>query len=112
MKEYKCPNCGATINRATMTCEYCGTKFREENSNSVVVLRPGVHVLGCSRILRNEMAYVIGEEKASEYVLHEIAREMAECIIPFLDIKAVNEPITNSTKIVTRLRVVEPTYTF
>ena len=31
MKNFKCPNCGAKINRNTLKCEYCGSEYTQES---------------------------------------------------------------------------------
>ena len=39
MKNFKCPNCGAKINRNTLKCEYCGSEYTQES-----LLKPNSNV--------------------------------------------------------------------
>lgn len=117
LKPLVCTQCGGTINRATYTCEYCGTKFKEDSPNIVhmVSIRQDVKVIQSQRILDDEMIHVMGSKDASEYVLKQMAAEMAEILIPMMDVKVCRDEldfIRNTHTVKARLRVVEPTYTY
>ena len=116
LKPLICPQCGGTINRSKRKCEYCGTQY-DLGYDDVLhfeVLQPGTHVLGSQAIMTDEMIQVMGSKKASEYILRRMAEEMAEQLIPFMDVKTELDPVYPwaGTKIRARLRVIDPTFRF
>ena len=115
LKPYICTQCGGKVNRATLVCEMCGTQFKEDRSEEMVtrlaVTRPGVVTLG--RTLRVDKFYLTHDPKAlSEYAIKMMAREFAECIVPYLDVRVEDNPSDFSYIMRGRLRVVEPEYLF
>ena len=112
LKPYICPQCGGKVNRATLICEMCGTQFHEVAPNGIIIARPGVHVLGVNRVINDEMFYLHNPQELSEYILKDMAREFASCILPFLDVRSEQNPCRNQTILSARLRVVEPTFRF
>ena len=117
LKPLICPQCGATINRETYVCEYCGTKFKKDyemmSPFAVEILQPGTRVLRSQAIMTEEVVRVLGSKEASEFIIKQMAREMAEQIAPFMDVE-IRRSDTNpfDTKVNARLRVLEPTYRF
>ena len=112
MKPYICPQCGGTINRVKMVCEYCGTQFREEhNEIRVVAYNPRVHTLGANVTIPKEYA-IRSPKEMSEYAIRRLAQEFADGIAQFMEIKATNEPITNSVEFRARLRVLDSGFRF
>ena len=117
IKPLVCPQCGGPINRSKNICEYCGTQFKNDEYGPVrmEIIRPGVKVIQSQRILTDEMIMYMGSKEASEYVLKQMAEEMAEHLIPMMDVQTCKEEediFRRETRIRARLRVVEPTYTF
>jgi len=112
LKPYICPQCGGKVNRATLVCEMCGTQFREDAPYKLIIERPGVRVLGISRVIDNEMMRHGDPQELSEYVLREIARDFTSCIMPFLDVRSEQDQYKDQTILSARLRVVEPTFRF
>lgn len=116
LKPLICPQCGGTINRTRRKCEYCGTEYDLGNDTILhfEALHPGTHVLGSQATMTDEMVRVMGFEKASEYILRRMAAEMAEHLIPLMDVKTELDPVYpwRGRKIQARLRVIDPTYRF
>ena len=116
LKPLICPQCGGTINRSSRKCEYCGTEYDlgYDNVLHFEALHPGTHVLGSQAIMTDEMIIGMGLEKASEYVLREMAKEMAMNLIPFMDVKTESDPLDpwGGRKIQARLRVIDPAFRF
>lgn len=112
MKPYICPQCGGQVNRAKMICEYCGTQFREErNEIKVVAYNPLVHTLGANVILDREMAKLSPKE-AAEMAIKHMANQFAEGIAQFMEVRTIEEPITDTVRFSARLRVLESGYKF
>lgn len=112
MKPYICPQCGGQVNRAKMVCEYCGTQFQEENRGiKIVAYHPGVHTLGANVTVPKEYA-TLSPKEASEMAIRRLVNEFADGIAQFMEVKATNEPITDSVEFRARLRVLDSGYRF
>lgn len=116
LKPLICPQCGGTINRSRRKCEYCGTEYDlgYDNVLHFEALHPGTHVIQSQAIMTDEMIGIMGFEKASEYILRRMAAEMAEKLIPMMDVKTELDPVNPwcGSKIQARLRVIDPTFRF
>ena len=113
LKPYICTQCGGRVNRATLTCEMCGTTFKEDiPEQRIVVERPGVHFLRSQMAIDKEMYIALGATQASEYVIRRMANQMAEIIIPFMDVMTMEDPICHQTLIRSTVRVLEPKFRF
>ena len=117
MKAYICTRCGGSVNRVTHTCEYCGTKYKEDNHipNMVqmVVDRPGVQVLGVTRSIDWETKrYVRDPHIMSEMVMKDICNELSRCIAPFLEVITEEDPMRMRTNVMAKLRVVDKNHVF
>lgn len=112
-----CPQCGAAINRKTYVCEYCGTKFKKDeemiNPFAIEILQPGTRVIQSQCVMTEEVVRMMGSKEASEFVIKQMAKEMANQIAPFMDVE-ISRSDRNpfDTKVRARLRVLEPTYRF
>lgn len=113
LKPYICTQCGGQVDRVTLTCTMCGTQFKEENDTiKVMFYKPGVHVLGASRIIDNEMLRYLGAEKTAEIVMDDVVKELAKCIAPFVDVRQEDMPATMQKVVRARIRVLDRTFTF
>lgn len=116
LKPLICPLCGGTINRSNKKCEYCGTEY-DLGYDTVLhfeALHPGTHVLQSQALMTDDMLQVMGLKVASEYILREMAEEMASKLIPFMDVQTEADPLYpfGGRKIRARLRVIDPTFRF
>ena len=107
LKPLICPQCGGTINRARMVCEYCGTTFKDENNEiRVVAYRPGVHVLSSSVAIPKE--YIVREpEEMAKYAIEQMAKKYANGIAQFMDVRTTEEPFDDTVVFHSRLRVLD-----
>ena len=115
LKPYICPQCGGQINRATHVCEYCGTKFQQEYADYVprfVIERPGTQVLRAARIIDHDFAEHMGPEEVSAYAVKDIARQLASCLAPYMDVKTETDPRMRQTRITGTVRVLDPQFRF
>ena len=113
LKPYICTQCGGKVNRATLTCEMCGTTFKETpEPMKIVVDRPGVHVLSARQIVDGELLQTLGLKATSEMCIHHLAEQFADVIAPFMSVETERHPFENQTMMTARIRVVEPSYRF
>ena len=106
MKELKCPNCGAPINRATLRCDYCGAVF-ESGMNSIVyqVEHPKIIPLKWVMKVDNEIAKMDGYER---YLVNHMAYSLANQIVKYMEIATQDDPMRNQVTVCGRVRVVPP----
>ena len=115
MKAMTCTQCGGQINPASMKCEYCGTSYkRDEGLPRIIVHRPGVQVLqGEARVSHDFIEYArIDDKEIGRMVRGDIARGMAEELTNFMDVQTRYDPMTDSTVIRGRVRVLPSDYLF
>ena len=106
MKQLKCPNCGAPINRATMRCEYCGAVFKEDLDRQIFMIEnPKIVTLGAEVVLDNQLAMYDGCE---QFAMNRLTEKLAEGISKFMDVTIQEHPRINSTVISGRVRIVPP----
>lgn len=90
MKEaYICDRCGGHINRATMQCEYCGTRFREENDNVIRIetFRNPVREFSVKAVIPDFYVREMGCEAASRICMNELTQKMAECLPQLMNVR-------------------------
>ena len=114
LKPYICTQCGGNVNRATLVCEMCGTRFKDVSESGIariVVSRPGVVTLGQSISVDLEDMQRNPKE-ISEYAMRRLAGVFAECIAPYMDVEMENRPEYHSTTIRAKVRLLKPDYRF
>lgn len=113
LKPYICTQCGGRVNPETLTCEMCGTKFKQNKEYMpLIVEQPGAHTLCMRQELRNEMIEVLGLKEASRRAIEHMALEFADSIAPFMSIKTEHDPYRGSTVMRGTIRVLDPDYRF
>lgn len=106
MKELKCPNCGAPINRASMRCEYCGAVFKETEFNNIICLEhPKVMTLGCEMRIDRITAKHPGIEN---YIKDGIAYQLAKKVADVMEMAMEEDYQRDEVLIHGRVRVVKP----
>lgn len=108
MKELKCPNCGAPINRATMRCDYCGSVFeRDHNFYERIIQVENPKIIPVKTIARvdKRVAMMDGYE---EYLVKEMAYTLAEKMAEFMDVTLQDDPMRDEVVACARVRVVPP----
>ena len=118
--KYVCECCGGKVNRATMTCEYCGTQYKEDPRRDGIIrletFRNPVHTyVKLAKIPKEEimrMSDAMRVESATryvtDYVMREMARQFAECIMQDISMEYQNDTFTNQYIARGTLKVVSP----
>ena len=76
LKPYVCTQCGGRVNRSTLTCEMCGTHFKDVSTPEfvrIVVDKPGVHVLKSTMAMDKYMANELGAIELSRIVIERMS---------------------------------------
>lgn len=106
MKELKCPNCGAPINRASMRCEYCGAVFKEAEPNNILyVEHPKVMALGCEMRIDRREARI---PQIEMYIKDSIAYQLAKKVADVMEITMEDDYQRDAVLVHGRVRIVKP----
>lgn len=82
-----CPNCGAPVNPRRMTCEYCGTRVKQDlETFRIVVDRPGVHVLQARFVIDDAVMHAITPQEASKIAIEQMAHKLSDGIAQFMTV--------------------------
>ena len=119
IKAMTCANCAGTINRATMTCEYCGTKYEglyadgmlhcvvEHQSSPVKILKLETSIP--EELLRPDS---LARESVADFAMGNIRDQLAKALEDCMEIE-MHYDIRQMRQIITaRVRVLEPNYRF
>lgn len=107
--KYKCSCCGGNINRATMTCEYCGTQYKKEHENVVRVetFQNPVRTLACKRLLDREVL-MTNPQEYSEFAIRSLAGQFAEAIAPYMYLESSLDYETGRIVMDAKIKIIEP----
>lgn len=106
MKELKCPNCGAPINRETMRCDYCGAVFKRAFNTIVYqVENPKIVPLKTVMKVDDELTTMDGYER---YLVDEMAYSLAKQVANYMDVTIQHDPRNCQVTARARVRVVPP----
>ena len=108
--KYKCSCCGGNLNRATMTCEYCGTRYEEEHGNVIRIetFQNPVRTLKSYFELSDRYMLINNPREYSEYAIKTMARQFAEAIAPFMNVEYSFEPCMDITRLSATIKIIEP----
>lgn len=114
MKPMICECCGASINRKRMICEYCGTSYKDDSIQRIMVenYQNPCRVLASRIEIPIDQIKIIGSEKASDFAVKQLSRNLAEAIAPLMTLEAEYHPMTNAQIVTAKVRIVEPEYMF
>lgn len=118
IKAMTCANCAGTINRATMTCEYCGTKYHLDDGG----MRPLIieHQTSPVRVFKMETSIPeellrpdsLARESVADFAMENIRDQLAKALEDCMEIE-MHYDIRQMRQIITaRVRVLEPNYRF
>ncbi len=112
MEKYVCDCCGGTINPLTMTCEYCGTKYKRDddwakpirietyqNPVRTYTARVGIDAYD----VRNNDPEII-----SRIAVEELSRELSKVIAPNMVIESQRDIRYGGYNIYGTIKVVTP----
>lgn len=114
MKALTCTQCGGTINKEKMRCEYCGTKYTAEWElpHPVIRMEPaGVQVLRTKTVIDRKMMHR-DAAAVGRLVMEDMARQIAQIIMPMVEIIQRDDQAYRWTEIEGRVRVLEKEFRF
>ena len=121
MKKLKCECCGAPLKINPISiyyegyiCDYCGSKYKADNEGVIRIetYQNPVRILMARTYVTDDVTKGIGEEKAAEYSIKNLTRNLAESLAPMLTIEKEYDPQCMRHIITAKVRVVEPDYRF
>ena len=118
MKNLKCECCGAPLKIDpyfdNYFCDYCGSKYKADNEGVIRIetYQNPVRTLIAKTCVTDDVTKYIGEEKAAEYSIKNLTRNLAESLAPMLTIEKEYDPQCMRHIITAKVRVVEPDYRF
>ena len=121
MKNLKCECCGASLKINPYNqyfddyfCDYCGSKYKADNEGVIRIetYQNPVRTLIAKTYVSDDVVKGIGEEKAAEYSIKNLSRNLAESLAPMLTIEKEYDPQYMRHIITAKVRVVEPDYRF
>ena len=116
LKGYRCSNCGQMLPISSgriFKCEYCGSEYEKENED----LKP-LLVETCeaklitfeSKVRLND--HILADERCKEdYIkatLSTVAHQLAEQIVPYMEVKSYKDIRSMTTVIGGKIRIAEP----
>ena len=115
LKPLVCPNCGGSIHRGTMICEYCGTKFAFDNNCQVMrveTYQSPVRTF-CSEVRIPDAELRHNDSEAlTECSINQLKQNLLDAISGMMELRTEYDIRHNSQIITARVRVVDPNYRF
>ena len=107
MKELKCPNCGAPINRSTMRCDYCGAMFKSDFDHFVIyqIEHPKIVPLQAVMKVDDELVMMDGYDR---YLVDEMAYSLAKQVANYMEVTIQHDPRNCQVTTCARVRIVPP----
>lgn len=118
MKALECKNCGGRINPTTLVCEYCGTQYQRDFADVPVQrlvvesYRPEVKALMAQVEVSEFALRDIPPERIAEFTIKDIARSLADALVPYIELETLRRPDLATQIIKGRVRVIEPHFRF
>ena len=115
LRPYICKQCGATINPATMKCEYCGTHYEDERFRRVTISTkvPGEHTIAANVHIDYD-CMCESPEGARDYALRELRNQIADALLAYMKIETYDDfdiEFHRRTQIIRgEVRVVDPSF--
>ena len=113
LKGYRCPNCGQMlpISRSGIyTCEYCGSQYKAEDEYGVLKIeRLPFKSIQLTLQKRIALEYLIDRpQEILAYSLEEMAKEMAEKLLPYMEYDIAQDPQYMDCRMRGRIRIAIP----
>lgn len=110
---YTCECCGGHINRQTMVCEYCGTRYKKENNEIIRIetFTNPVRTFTAKFAIDHNIIIDYGPEQASEIAIKELANELSKCIAPMMSVYSEFDIDHYRHIIAGQIKIVEPVHT-
>lgn len=101
VKGYRCPNCGKMLTltdarNSIMKCEACGSEYKIEDDHKIIPyyvhqVPYDTHEIACCSYVPWEFVRV-DPEAAMNVTLQHMAKDMAEKILPFIEVTSSLDP--------------------
>lgn len=111
LKPLICTECGGHIDRATMTCKFCGIQYKlDEYEHPIRIMEYSTRVdtISSRVTIPRYLIEGVGAEKAMEMTLHKMAEQMAEKIMPLIEFTHEYDPVHQDHITYGVLRVANP----
>lgn len=111
LKPLICTGCGGHIDRQTLVCKMCGTAYRLDDNFMPVrieVRKGDIRVFESCIQLPREFVLDMGADEMSKMTLKEMAKNMAEKILPLIEYQTEYDMRREMYVTHGRLRVVDP----
>ena len=112
LKPLVCEQCGGTIERSTMKCQYCGTQYErryEGTPISFVVERPGVHRIRAECRIADDLKCRY-PDLATKYTMDKLRQGLADGLLEYMKLTTNYDPMTMCQIIRGEVRVVDPSF--
>jgi len=117
MEKYICDCCGGAIDPRTMTCEYCGTKYKRNDDYWAKPIRletfqnPVNTYTARVSISEYDMRAFNGDmDSLSRWAVDSIAHELAKSIAPNMSVESERDIRYGGYNIYGTIKVVEPVH--
>lgn len=108
-----CPNCGAPLKIGASHCEYCGTEFETGYVRKIYVdCRHGIQVVQNKQRITRELVASMDQEDLEKMMRYQIARDIAEYIMPLVEIETEEDIPSDEYIVHSRIRVIDPAVRF
>ena len=117
LKPITCPNCGGRVDVTRLICEFCGTRFKADDSDFGVIkletFTSPTRVLGIETRVANEFV-ATAPEQVLNYAKREIAEKLAIKLLQgdLVEFRSEMDFEHCQQIISARLRVLEPHYRY
>ena len=115
LKPMNCPNCGGTVDRARMICEYCGTRFKQDETSPTLRLETyscPIRPFIVQTMIPSEYLQSDNTDYIAEYAMRDITSRLADSLKEMLELRREHDFMHNQEIITARIRVVDPNYRF
>lgn len=112
LQPLRCESCGGLIDRSTMVCQMCGTAYKfdyDETDVRPIRISEFQHRMEVRQgtVIVPEYFMNTDPEKCMEYALREMAKQMAEKLLPFIEYRQEYNPRLCEYEIQGRLMVAD-----
>ena len=114
LKALKCTECGGHIDRATMTCRFCGVQYKlDEWSRPVVIrqLNPEMVTL-MSRMDIDDRILLADDDGYTKFAIDQLSVNLAKKIADLMEVSIEENPMNCSHTVYGRIRVLKPDWRF
>lgn len=111
LEKLVCQCCGGTINRVTMSCEYCGTKYLMKDNTPTIrieTFKNPIREVCTKTIIPDYMINKMSNETFHEHVVKQAVNNLAESIADCVNFDTEYDPGNMSYTVHASLKVVVP----